>query len=127
MKLSVPARFRPRSLVLATALLAAGVSAGAQTGRQAGAPDQLVQQVRMALGHGQVADARRLADSSTAAAASKDLASALVDIFEGKDAQARTKLEPLAADSAARRRRAWSSGCSSCGTAAATKASRSST
>jgi predicted Zn-dependent protease len=96
MKLSVPARFRPRSLALATVLLAAGVSAVAQTGRQAGAPDQLVQQVRVALGHGQVAEARRLADSSTAAAASKDLASALVDVFEGKDAQARTKLEPLA-------------------------------
>ena len=96
MKLSVPARFRPRSLALATVLLAAGVSAAAQTGRQAGAPDQLVQQVRVALGHGQVAEARRLADSSAAAAASKDLASALVDVFEGKDAQARTKLEPLA-------------------------------
>ena len=54
-----------------------------------------IQQVRVALGHGQVADARRLAEM-VGTAAGKDLASALVDLFEGKDDAARTKLEPLA-------------------------------
>src|SRR5215831_18381858 len=56
----------------------------------------VVVQVRNALGHGKVAEARRLADTSSAPAASKGLASAMVDIFEGKDEEARTKLTPLA-------------------------------
>lgn len=54
-----------------------------------------IQQVRVALGHGQVAEARRLAEA-VGSAAGKDLASALVDLFEGKDDSARAKLEPLA-------------------------------
>ena len=67
---------------------------------QAGRPSTLpavVQQVRTALGHGAVDDARRIATTSDAPAAAKDLASALVDIFVGADAAARTKLQPLAA------------------------------
>jgi tetratricopeptide (TPR) repeat protein len=71
---------------------------GAQTGgRTGGAPVQAspVQQVRVALGRGQVADARKQAEAIQVPA-SRDLASALVDIFEGKDAAARAKLEPLA-------------------------------
>ena len=54
-----------------------------------------VQQVRVALGHGQVAEARKLA-TAIPTAAGRDLGSALVDIFEGKDDDARTRLEPLA-------------------------------
>ena len=47
-----------------------------------------VQRVRVAIGHGNVAEARRLTDAIPAGAG-RDLASALVDIFEGKDDQAR--------------------------------------
>ena len=54
-----------------------------------------VHQVRVAIGRGQVADARKLANAIPTAAG-RDLASALVDVFEGKDADARAKLEPLA-------------------------------
>ena len=54
-----------------------------------------VQRVRVAIGHGNVPEARRLADAIPAGAG-RDLGSALVDIFEGKDEAARPKLEPLA-------------------------------
>jgi tetratricopeptide (TPR) repeat protein len=54
-----------------------------------------IQAVRVALGHGQVADARKLA-TLPPTTAGQNLASALVDIFEGKDEDARTKLAPLA-------------------------------
>jgi tetratricopeptide (TPR) repeat protein len=65
----------------------------AQTAAQTEAAQ--IQQVRVAIGRGKIADARRLADAIPGSAG-RDLASALVDIFEGKDDAARTKLEPLA-------------------------------
>ncbi len=86
-----------RNVVLFAVLaLGAGPAAGPQGGRSGTAADSLLQQVRVALGHGAVTDARRLADSSTEPQPAKDLASALVDIFEGKNEEARQKLEPLA-------------------------------
>ncbi|HEX5069544.1 MAG TPA: hypothetical protein VFV78_04945 [Vicinamibacterales bacterium] len=79
--------------VLASAVL------GGQTAGRSGGPPQTegaqIQQVRVALGHGQAAEARRLA-AAIPGAAGRDFASALVDIFEGKDHEARPKLEPLA-------------------------------
>jgi tetratricopeptide (TPR) repeat protein len=73
------------------------VTTAAQT-RPAPAPASetaQIQQVRVALGHGQTTEARRLA-GAIPGAAGRDMASALVDVFEGKDDDARTKLEPLA-------------------------------
>jgi tetratricopeptide (TPR) repeat protein len=83
--------------LLLVAIVTGAVSTSAQTpaGRPGGAPDTIVKDVRTALGHGAVADARRLADGSTAPAASKAFASALIDIFEGKDEEARVRLAPL--------------------------------
>ena len=55
-----------------------------------------MRQVRTALGHANLADARRLATGATAPKASVDLATALVEIYEGKDDHARELLMPLA-------------------------------
>ena len=93
-------RFRT---LAATLLIAGGVVAGLaarQTPGRGASESALIQQVRVALGHGQVDEARRLAGTPPTAAG-RDLANALVDIFEGKDAEARAKLEPLAKVSAA--------------------------
>src|SRR5688572_21103504 len=56
----------------------------------------VVQQVRVDLAHGDLEAARRAAYSTTGNAADRDLAQALVDMFEGKDADARIKLTPHA-------------------------------
>src|SRR5436190_17359286 len=88
------------AVAFAVALTAAPIAAQ-NNARPTAAPAQpateaaQVQRVRLALGHGQVEEARRLADA-IAGSAGKNLGSALVDIFEGKDEDARTKLEPLA-------------------------------
>ena len=66
-----------------------------QTPNRAATEAAQIQQVRIAIGHGDLTQARRLADAIPGAAG-KDLATALIDIFEGKDEQARPKLEPLA-------------------------------
>lgn len=90
-----PSQLRAGAVLIALALV--GGPATAQT-RPTPAPATeaaRVQQVRVALGHGQVAEARKLADAIPGAAG-KDLANALVDIFEGNDDAARTKLQPLA-------------------------------
>jgi tetratricopeptide (TPR) repeat protein len=79
-------------LVLATATLSGQTGGGRGTQVTEAAR---VQQVRVAIGHGQLADARRLA-AAIPTTAGRDLASALVDVFEGKDDAARAKLEPLA-------------------------------
>jgi tetratricopeptide (TPR) repeat protein len=73
----------------------AGATAGAQAGRGPSTPP-LVQQVRVALGHGDVLAARRLAESPNAPAEARAHAAALVDLFEGRIDSARTLLEPLA-------------------------------
>jgi tetratricopeptide (TPR) repeat protein len=83
-----------RFSILAAALLLAAVTASAQGTR---APAQtLAQQVTTALGRGAVDEARRLVQAATGPAAQRELAAALLDIFEGRFDQARTRLEPLA-------------------------------
>jgi len=73
-----------------------------QTGRptappQTNVPLPLYLQVRTALGHGALEQARALvAGAASQPAASRDLAAALVDIYEGKDDAAKEKLSPLA-------------------------------
>jgi tetratricopeptide (TPR) repeat protein len=89
-------RIDRKRIALGVALVVAAVSVEAQAGRQTGAPDSLVQQVRVALGRGQVTQARQLSETGSGPAGSRELASALVDIFEGKETEARAKLEPLA-------------------------------
>jgi tetratricopeptide (TPR) repeat protein len=83
-----------RSLKLSLALLLAVTSVGAQ-GR--GAAIDVARQARVALAHGDVAGARRLAETATGDASSRAVALALVDMFEGRDADAREKLMPVAA------------------------------
>jgi tetratricopeptide (TPR) repeat protein len=94
--------FALRSLIMIAACLAAGVSPVAQAagGQGAGRPDALAQQVRMALGHSKLEDARRLAEAGTGRGAvstgSREFAVALIEIFEGNDDAAKARLEPLA-------------------------------
>jgi tetratricopeptide (TPR) repeat protein len=104
--------FRRGALVSVGAWLTAGVLAAqtprptptptptpvqVQAGGRGGAPSEAaqIQAVRVALGHGQVAEARKLS-AAPPTAAGRDMASALIDVFEGKDEDARTKLAPLA-------------------------------
>ena len=74
----------------ATLFAQAGPGRGTQVSEAA-----QVQRVRVAIGHGNIPEARKLAEAIPAGAG-RDLGSALVDIFEGKDDAARAKLEPLA-------------------------------
>jgi predicted Zn-dependent protease len=83
-----------RGGLLSLALGLAVVSIGAQ-GR-APNPADLLRHVRAALAHGDVSGARRLAADGTDPAR-RDVALAMVDIFEGKNAEARERLLPLAA------------------------------
>src|SRR5688500_16919373 len=86
-----------RFLTLSAALLVAAVTAGAQGTRPAA--QTLAQQVTTALGRRSVEDARRLVESASGPAAQRELAAALLDIFEGRVDQARTRLEPMASAS----------------------------
>jgi tetratricopeptide (TPR) repeat protein len=79
--------------VLAIAL---APSLAAQTGRAGTARATLPEQVRVALGRGNTAEARQLVESAAATTPGRDLARAIVDIFEGRDDAARKALEPLA-------------------------------
>jgi tetratricopeptide (TPR) repeat protein len=91
-----PARSAVRLALLLAALgLITGPTLAAQRGQGRPAPDTLVRQVRVALGHGAPDEAQRLVDAAKGPAASKELAAALVEVFRGQDAQARTRLEPL--------------------------------
>ena len=82
------------SLLLAVLLV--GPPADQQTpGRGNTAPETLIPQVRTALGRGRVADARRAVETSTAAVIAREFATALIEIFEGKDDAARTRLQPM--------------------------------
>jgi cellulose synthase operon protein C len=85
-----------RATLLSLGLGLAVVSIGAQGRGGTGAGD-LVRQVRTALAHGETTAARRLAENATGDPARRGLALAVVDIFEGKYADARTRLLPLAA------------------------------
>src|SRR5690606_22643488 len=80
-----------RSIVLPTALALAVVSIGAQGRGGAGDP---VRQVRTALAHGDVAGARAIATGTDGAAGAVGLA--LVDLFVGREADARERLLPVA-------------------------------
>jgi len=90
-------KFNQSGVVSMIAVALSAAALGAQTpGRGAAQTETTqVQQVRVAIGHGNVPEARKLA-AAIPTAAGRDLASALVDIFEGKDDEARAKLEPLA-------------------------------
>jgi cellulose synthase operon protein C len=57
--------------------------------------DTLVRHVRLALGRGALDRARTLATTTEAPAEVREVATALVDVFEGKAAQARARLTPL--------------------------------
>src|SRR6187455_3361150 len=81
--------------LLPAALALAVVSVGAQGRGPAPAALGVPTQVRIALGHGDLTEARRLAQASTDESV-RGLGLALVDLFEGKDADARTKLTPIA-------------------------------
>lgn len=84
---------RGHALVMVLLLAVTVTTQGAQRGVPQGG---VVQQVRTALGHGDVAAARRLAESAAGPADARELGIALVEIFEGKDDAARTRLKPLA-------------------------------
>jgi tetratricopeptide (TPR) repeat protein len=93
--------FLLRGLIVVGVCLVAAVSPVAQAGGQgAGRPDALAQQVRVALGHSKLDDARRLAAGGTGrgggSAGSREFALALIDVYEGKDDAAKARLEPLA-------------------------------
>jgi tetratricopeptide (TPR) repeat protein len=83
-----------RALVISVVMGLAVVSTGAQA--RVGAAAGVVEQVRLALGHGDVAGARRAAEADNPDATGRELAIALVEIFEGKYTAARTRLVPLA-------------------------------
>jgi Flp pilus assembly protein TadD len=83
--------------LLTVALGLSIVSMGAQGRRGGAATSDPIYQVRAALAHGDVAMARGLAANAPGGPARQALAQALVDIFEGKDADARTRLQPIAA------------------------------
>jgi tetratricopeptide (TPR) repeat protein len=85
-----------RFSTLTVALTLAAITAGAQGRGQA---QTLAQQVTTALAHGSVDEARRLVQNASGAPAPRELAAALLDIFEGRFDQARARLEPLAAAS----------------------------
>jgi len=67
----------------------------------AAAPMPLARAVRVALGHGNVDEARRIVQQSRDAAPKKTVATALIAIYEGKDDEAKRALAPLATGDAA--------------------------
>ena len=68
----------------------------AQGAEEAPNADTLVRHVRRALGRGAADRARTLATSVTAPAEVTAVSLALVELFEGKDTEARARLTPLA-------------------------------
>ncbi len=80
--------------VLAVVLLAGGVRAD-QGAAPLAAPSGLVADVRAALGHGSPPEAQRLIDASREPTAAKELATALVEIYQGKDETAGPRLTKL--------------------------------
>ncbi len=88
--MSSAARIAAFAAVLAMCLAAAPMSTGLQSGRAAGP----VAAVRAALAQGDLPAARSAAAAATGAEA--ELGSALVDLFVGRESQARERLMPLA-------------------------------
>ena len=80
-------------LCLASAPIAAPWSQAAQ--EEAPTADTLVRHVRRALGRGALDRARTLATATTAPPEVKAVSLALIELYEGKDAQARTRLTPI--------------------------------
>ena len=75
-------------------------SLAAQAGRPGPGPQPSVaDKVRVSLGHGNATEARQVVDSAAPNASGRDLARALIDIFEGRDEAARSVLQPLAKSS----------------------------
>jgi len=70
----------------------------AQQAEEAPSADTLVRHVRRALGRGAVDRARTLVGTVTAPPEVKSVSLALIELFEGKDAEARARLTPLATD-----------------------------
>jgi Flp pilus assembly protein TadD len=85
-----------RVLLLSFSMALAVVSVGAQGRGGTASAGDIVRQVRTALAHGDVAGARRLAEAATTDPARQALSLAVVDIYEGKYADARTRLLPVA-------------------------------
>jgi tetratricopeptide (TPR) repeat protein len=83
--------------VVAVVLLAGGVRADQGTAPLA-APSGLVADVRAALAHGSASEATRLVETSREAASAKEFATALVEIYQGKDETAGPRLTKLAAE-----------------------------
>ena len=80
-------------LCLASGPMAAPWSQAAQ--EEAPTAETMVRHVRRALGRGNLDRARAIATTVTAPADAKTVALALIEVFEGKDAAARTRLTPL--------------------------------
>ena len=86
-----------RFSLLSLAIGLAAVSINAQGRGTGSAIADPVRQVRTALAHGDVSEARRLAANIAATnTAVRDTALAAIDIFEGKYAEARARLVPIA-------------------------------
>lgn len=82
-----------RTVMLPAALALAVASIGAQGRPTASDPVVLV---RTALAHGDVAGARVIAERQPADSSAGATARALVDLFQGRDDEARTRLQPVA-------------------------------
>jgi tetratricopeptide (TPR) repeat protein len=86
-----------RTLTVVGVVLLLGSVRADQGAATLAAPTGLVADVRTALAHGSAAEARRLVDTSREPAAAKELATALVEIDQGKDETAGPRLTKLAA------------------------------
>jgi cellulose synthase operon protein C len=89
---------RMRAMIRRTvALSVAGVLAICSMGAQGrGVAIDLTRQTRTALAHGDLAGARRIAETAAGDDAARAVAIALVDMFQGRDAEARARLTPVA-------------------------------
>ena len=85
-----------RAVLLSFSMALAVASVGAQGRGVANNAGDVVRQVRAALAHGDVDGARRLADAAATDPARQALSQSLVDIYQGKYAEARTRLLPVA-------------------------------
>jgi tetratricopeptide (TPR) repeat protein len=84
-----------RWLLIPIALLCLASAPIASPQEAAPTADTLVRHVRRALGRGQLDRARTVATATAGPAEVKAVSLALIELYEGKDAQARTRLTPL--------------------------------
>jgi tetratricopeptide (TPR) repeat protein len=85
-----------RTLTVVAVVLFVGSARADQVAATLAAPSGLVADVRAALAHGSGSDAQRLVDTSREPAAAKELATALVEMYQGKDEIAGPRLTKLA-------------------------------